>query len=346
MLPVLMYGLWGNFPVPTLRPLWCNESTRMRVRWLNLLASMGGLLSASSAHSQRKYDLQAAPESHFERRPFGAECTDRTPGEPLQPGYRLVHGNQPPYRRTRLESLDLSRTEVPALTIAADGSERVEVTGDRREDWSLRYCAYGEGSSEDEALNRLQGSSLVRTGGAVFLNGPGLGLKAGAGGNLIVEAPPDAPITVHASFEPVEVRNMTGPVRVTATRARATLLNNTGNVSAAGFVVNFAGSKGTVILSAEAEINLKLTDTSFEGALTAWAQRSVRVLIPPGFQTPFQAVVNRPQDFVCRTDFSAAVKREKKGGLYMFTYAGDGSVPPDRVHLRSEHATVVMDTTR
>jgi hypothetical protein len=103
---------------------------------------------------------------------------------------------------------------------------------------------------------------------------------------------------------------------------------------------------GYVVDRAEAEINLKLTTVKFQGTLTAWAQSSVRVLIPPGFQTPFQAVVNRPQDFVCRTEFSTAVKREKKGGLYMFTYAGDRSVAPDRVDLRSEHATVVIDTTR
>jgi hypothetical protein len=163
---------------------------------------------------------------------------------------------------------------------------------------------------------------------------------------LIVQAPADAPITVHASFAPVEVRNMTGPVRVTAIHARAKILDATGNVDASGFVVDFAGSKGMVILSAEAEINLKLTTVKFQGTLTTWAQRSVRVLVPPAFQTPFQAIVNRPQDFVCRTEFSTAVKREKKGGLYVFTYAGDGSIPPDRVHLRSENATVVIDATR
>jgi hypothetical protein len=320
--------------------------TRMRVRWLNLLASMGGLLSANSARAQRKYDLQAAPEFLFEQRPFDAECADRTPGQPLQPGYRLVAANQPPYLRTRLESLTVSRSEVAALTIAADPSERVEVTGDRREDWSLRYCAYGQGSTEDQARDRLQGVSLIRVGSTVSLNGPGLGGTTGAGGNLIVEAPTDAPITVHGSFAPVEVRNMTGPVRVTAIHARARLLNLMGNVDASGFVVDFAGSKGTVTLSAEAEINLKLTSVRFQGTLTAWAQRSVRVLVLPAFQTPFQAIVNRPQDFVCRTEFSTAVKREKKGGLYVFTYAGDGSIPPDRVHLRSENATVVIDATR
>jgi hypothetical protein len=101
-----------------------------------------------------------------------------------------------------------------------------------------------------------------------------------------------------------------------------------------------------VILSAEAEINLKFTSARFQGTLTAWAQRTVRVLVPPAFQTPFQAIVNRPEDFVCRTEFRSAIKQEKQGSVHVFTYAGDGGAPAERVHLRSEHATVVIDTTR
>ncbi len=102
--------------------------------------------------------------------------------------------------------------------------------------------------------------------------------------------------------------------------------------------------KGTVILNADAEINLKLNTTRFDGALSAWAQHSVRVLVPQASQTPFQASVNRPQDFVCRTDFCSKVTQEKNGGLYVFTYVGDGSTPPELVHLRSEQATVLIDT--
>jgi hypothetical protein len=220
----------------------------------------------------------------------------------------------------------------------------VEVTGNIQSDWSLRFCAQGEGNSEGEARERLPAISMSRVGSTVSLNGPGFGHMAGTRGQLIVDAPADAPIVVHASFGAVEVRDMTGPVRVTAMHGRAKILDTTGKVDASGFVVDFAGSKGAVILSAEAEINLKLNTTRFEGTLTAWAQRPVRVLVPQASQTPFQASVNRPQDFVCRTDFCPKVKQEKKGGLYVFTYVGDGGTPPELVHLRSEQATVVIDT--
>jgi hypothetical protein len=89
---------------------------------------------------------------------------------------------------------------------------------------------------------------------------------------------------------------------------------------------------------------LKLTAVSFQGTLTAWAQGPVRVLLPRGFQSAFQAVVNRQRDFVCRTEFNPNIKSEKNGRLYMFTYPGDGSTRPEDVHLRSEHATIVIDT--
>jgi hypothetical protein len=211
-----------------------------------------------------------------------------------------------------------------------------------RNDWSLRFCAYGEGENESQALERLREHSLKREGGTVFMNGPGIGQTAGTRGNLLVEAPADAPITIHASFAPVEVRDMTGPVRVTAIHGRAVFLNTTGRVDAASFVVDFAGSAGTVILSAEAEINLKLTAHRFQGSLTAWAQGPVRVLCPAAFQTPFQAIVNRREDFVCRTALSAHVEPEKRG-FYVFTYRGDASTSTEAVHLRSEHAAVIID---
>ncbi len=291
-----------------------------------------------------RFDLQAAPEFLFEQRLTSPPCEDRTPGQPLKPGYWLVAANQAPYRRVRREEFVSSRVEVPALTVTADPRHMIEITGHDREDWSLQYCAYGEGNSESEALDRLQGISLRRLAATVSLNSSAPRVAHESGGNLTVQAPADAPITVHSSFTSVVVQNMTGPVRVTSIHARATLLNTSGQVDASAFILDFAGCQGAVILSAETEINVKLTAPEFKGPLTAWAQFAVRVLVPANFQTPFQAVVNRPQDFVCRTGFAANMKSDRNGRLYVFTYPGDGSTPPDALHLRSEHGVIVVDT--
>ncbi|HEY3930169.1 MAG TPA: hypothetical protein VGL89_17485 [Candidatus Koribacter sp.] len=183
---------------------------------------------------------------------------------------------------------------------------------------------------------------MGRTGGVVEFQGRESHGRVKARAHLIAEAPADAPVVVHASFGAVNVNDMSGPVRVTAAHARARILGTTGRVDATGSVVDFEGSKGEVLLTAEAEINLKL-NSRFDGSLVAWAQRSVRVLLPKGFLTPFQAVVARPENFICRTGFSAEIKMERKDGLYFFTYGGDGNTPPEKFGLRSEHATVVMD---
>jgi hypothetical protein len=146
---------------------------------------------------------------------------------------------------------------------------------------------------------------MVRTGGTVALvAGPQLGAGGtpAGGGHLVVDAPADAPLVVHASYTAVQIRDMKGSVRVAATHARAMMLDTTGQVDAIAHVIDFAGSRGRVILSAEAEINLKLFNARFDGTLLAWAQRSVRMLVPPGFSTPSRAVVNWCEDFVCRTE--------------------------------------------
>jgi hypothetical protein len=62
-------------------------------------------------------------------------------------------------------------------------------------------------------------------------------------------------------------------------------------VDAAVFGANYAGSEGTVLLSADAEINLKITSLKYDGSLMAWVQLPVRVR--PAFQSPVQAIVSR-----------------------------------------------------
>ena len=254
-------------------------------------------------------------------------------------------GNEGPFLLARPEETTISTRDVPSLTLTADPLNSISIGGSDRSDWSIRFCAQGEGNSEAEARGRLNEVSMTRLGATVSLKGPILAEKLQTRGLFVLDAPADAPVLIHASFAAVEIRDMAGPVRVTAAHGRAKILDTTGQVDAAAFVIDFAGSRGRVNLSAEAEINLKMTAPRFEGTLMAWAQRPLRMLVPPGFVTPFQALVNRPHDFVCRADFCSKVKKEKKNGLYVFTYRGDGGAAPELVHLRSEQATVVIDTT-
>jgi len=320
----------------------------MRLLSSVVLVPLAVVFACSAWDGPRKYDQAPADEFLFDRRPLTFECADRLPGRSGgHPGeVRLRAGNEPPYALTRSEELHLSTSDMPALTITSDPAGRIAVGGNERGDWSIRFCARGEGKSQAEAYQQLQDVSMTHLGGVVSINNVSRSINPYTTGSLLMAAPADAPMIIHASYAPVEVRDMSGPLRVTASHGRATILDTTGQVDADAFVVDFAGSQGKVTLTAEAEINLKMTATKFDGTILASAQRPVRMLVPVGFLTSFQAVVNRPQDFVCRADVCSKVKAEKTTGLYVFTYAGDGSASPERVHLRSEQATVVIDNIR
>ena len=107
--------------------------------------------------------------------------------------------------------------------------------------------------------------------------------------------------------------------------------------------MDFAGSCGRITLSAEAEINLKITAPEFDGAVLAWAQRSVRMLVPEGFRTPFKAIVGNRDDFVCRADCRSKVKQNRQGELYVYTYDLNADGTRNHLHLRSEASAVVID---
>jgi len=298
---------------------------------------------------RREYELQPAPEFLCERRSLVRHCADRSPGNSGRDvhggGSVLVVGNQLPYRVTRREELVLPRVDAPSLTITSDPYNSIAVLGSSGTDWTITFCAQGEGETEAEAHERLQQLALRVTGSTVSLTGRGLDEGHHTRGDLVVEGPTDAGVVIHGSYTAVEVRDIAGPVRIAATHARASILETTGQLDVTAGVVDFAGASGRVTLSAEAEINLKMTARRFEGTLLAWGQRSVRMLVPPGFATPIEAMVSRRKDFVCRAEFSSHVKRKRQGELYVFTHGVDnGGRPRGALHLRSEEATVVIDT--
>jgi len=70
----------------------------------------------------------------------------------------------------------------------------------------------------------------------------------------------------------------------------------------------------------------------------------VRVLLPSGFSTPFEAVVSRKANFVCRADRSAGVTERRQGELWIFTYGDRQHGERPAFRLRSEAATVVIDS--
>lgn len=299
------------------------------------------IISSVIACSGQNSALQPPPSFLFDKRPFQMNCLGSP--APAPPGTRAIAVFSPhaPYARTRIDSLQLPLDQVPALTIAADPINWIQIAGVHQDQWNLRFCAKGEGNTADEATGYLQKISIERTGSLLTLNNTDARGLTGGQGTLLLEAPAQAPVTIHSDAA-VEVHDMAGPVRISA-RGRATLLDTSGLVDASAMIVDFAGSTGQVSLNAPWDINIKLTAQQFRGNLNAYAQRQVHMLLPPGFQTPIEILVNHPKDFLCRADFCSQIKKDRDNSLYRFTY-GNTANGSEHIGLRSENAQVTLDT--
>lgn len=278
---------------------------------------------------------------------------------PIPPRGVVAIFPQAPYAYTRPHTLTLAQKDVPALTVATDPANGlgISVWGKGKDQWGLWFCAGGEGNSEAEARSFLSKVSMSQQGSLVTLSESGGGFGPGGGGlgssgyvgprgELAVDGPSDAPITVYNSYGAVRVEDMSGPVRVSAAHGRVTILNTTGRVDANANLADYAGSQGNVALNAGTESDIKLTQTTFKGVLFADAQRELRVLVPRGFKSRIEATVNRPGNFVCRADICSGMKRGRDNGLFTFTYAGDGGASSEGIHLHSAQLTVVIDNSR
>lgn len=316
----------------------------MQIGWLAVLGITCGFLSADSPQGLRKYELQRAPEFLFQRDIGYFNCTGWPSDQPRRHGSYMTFSPRTPYRRTHLEEVAFSKDEIPSLIMTSDTTASVEVVGEARPDWSLQFCAKGDGDTDAEAQGHMQSLSMVRTGGMVSMAGRDTDANHKELADLLVHAPADAPANFYLNEGWIKAADTNAPLRVAAPRGRAKFLETTGRVDATAGFIDFAGAKGTVDLHSSSEMDLKMTATRFDGTLTAMAQRSLRVLMPPGFETSFQVIVSRREDFACRTDFCPRVKEQKtRTGLFIFTYAGSGDVSQPGMHLRSEDGPVVMD---
>jgi hypothetical protein len=243
-----------------------------------------------------------------------------------------------------METLAVPLTEEPAMTFASGPMGGLfQIAGEDRDDWKLQFCAIGQGDTEEEARQFRDGVSMTRTGALITLHSAHPGGRTGGSGDLIAQVPRDAPLTVHTPGA-VALRNLTGPLRITAVGGRATILNTTGTVDADGGVVDFAGFRGLVTLNSYSEIDIKLTGFRFLGHLSAYGQREVRVLVPRGFESPIEVMVDSKKDLVCRADFCSRMRQENRAGAYIFRkYADNSEATLDHVFLRSDHSTVVID---
>jgi hypothetical protein len=150
------------------------------------------------------------------------------------------------------------------------------------------------------------------------------------------------PITVNGDYAAIRVIGVDGPVHLSTAHARITLVDTTGDVEAIAEsgIIDFSGDRGHVRLYADWEINLNFTAQHFDGSLDAIAAQPIRVLLPPGFASAFEVIVQRKADFACRADICDHVAFHKRDGKSVFTF---GSGDP-ALHFTSLDGPVVVDS--
>jgi hypothetical protein len=311
----------------------------MRHRGPFALLTIATLLGCT-ASPRRNAGMEPAALFLFARTHTPTPCESQA-----QTGTRLVvrSPNRPAHSVLRAEQLSLSRAEVPALSMRV-GPAQLEVTGETTDNYSVQLCAEAGAASEKDAQALLEQVRLSRADKMVLLTGTQATAEWPSSAYVQVQAPQDAPIAIDGEYAAIRVMGMRAPVKLSTTHARITLIDTTGDVDAkaAEFgVIDFSGERGHVRLDSAWEINLNFTGERFEGSLDAKAAQPVRVLLPPGFASSFEATVRRKTDFACRADLCDRVSVHKKDGKFVFTY---GSGEP-ALHFTSENGLVLVDST-
>jgi hypothetical protein len=217
---------------------------------------------------------------------------------------------------------------MPQLAIDVDQAS-VSVVGTGAGAHAVRFCAQAGGRSDDDARRTLEKITMTSAGESLRVRTPQYTRERPANAWVHIEAPHQRGISVNGRYSYLEVFGIEAPVRASTTHARMKLLDVTGEVRAHAHVgiIDFAGDRGQIQLNADGEIgeiNLMLSVARFEGTLDAKAEVAVRVLVAPGFESPFEAVVDRPELFACRAGLAPQVRHHPHGGRVIFTY-GHGS---------------------
>lgn len=278
----------------------------------------------------------------FEEHPPRSHCDEIPVPSGKQSGvYTIASGTE--FALHRKDELTLARKDVPELTVRPR-SAMVWISGVQAESWSVELCASAGKVLGPDAQPILDSIRLARTGDVLSLAGsekydPDRPSRA----ELHITAPEELPVTVDGTYSYVEVRGINAPVKVRTSNARVRILRTSGKVDADATgmgIIDFVGSQGDVRLNADTELNLKLVAPVFDGNLSGTANQAIRVVLPDDFNTPFEAEVRKPSDFVCRAEFCKQIKNLHLKDKELFQFG-----PPNAaLRFVSNHGQVIIDS--
>jgi hypothetical protein len=206
------------------------------------------LLTPGKTHAARNRNLNLSIEGNAES---CSELKVRSGGEIAQAA----------------ESFTLRKSETPVLEVAATDHGNIRVRGWDRPDYSVEVCKIAVASDRSGADQLLKGVSVSRSAGRFSSNGP-----AGDDGQwlalFIVHAPKDAALDLETKNGPIDVRGVSGTVKVRAANGPIAIHDCSGNLEAhtSNGPIAFSGGGGDVHLNAQnGPISLRLAGESWNG---------------------------------------------------------------------------------
>src|SRR5258706_1824762 len=305
-----------------------------------LFRSLGAMYTGAAR--VREYNFEPPHLALFDSAGMTAPCDQ----ESRRRGLRVVPRGTAiaPFVRRRSEHLSFSPAEMPALAIDAGNQATVSIMGTDADKYEVRFCAQAGAANEGDARRSLEEITLERTSQWLKVRVPQYSRERPAQARLDVQAARHRAVRVNGSYSYTELFGIDAVVRLSTTHARMKLIEVAGDVHATAHVgiIDFAGDRGRIELHADGEIgeiNLKFTNTLFDGTLDAEAEVAIRVLLPPACESSFEAVVERPDLFVCRADIAPRLRRQDRRGAVAFSYGHD-----DPLLRLISHGAMVIDT--
>lgn len=167
------------------------------------------------------------------------------------------------------ETFTMSRAEAPLLEL--NGAERanIHVRGWDRADYSVETCKVAVAETRAAAEAMARGISVTRLAGRLNFNGP-VTDDGQWTAVFLIHAPKDARIDLETKNGPIDVRGMTGNVKLRALNGPIAIRDCGGNVDASttNGPIAFSGDRGEVRLVAKnGPISVKLGAESWNGSL-------------------------------------------------------------------------------
>src|SRR5439155_16064275 len=211
----------------------------------------------------------AGLESMFQPVRFG-----RLPAEEVRavgaPARRRV------YRR--LERVESAFTGIPELHLDLPRRSWLSVTGAETDRYALVLWAETESEQQTDAI--VERAGFRRNGDTWALGVPAELLTPQAVFRWDIVAPRERPVTITAASANVAVSGITAPVRLSVGNGQATVLGASAvteiRAMPKGHAI-WAGRQGPVLVEAELDVYLKITDVTFDGTLDARSMQSIHV---------------------------------------------------------------------